>query len=500
MKTSLRLPNSARLAAFLEKEKTQAFTYSEVGRTADTEACVEGFDHDAQCVVVGRGLADFERARQALREWAHFPPAWTRILPGQAPLSAGNTVAMFFRLFGLWWHNSCRIVYAVEEPRRFGFAYGTLPAHLERGEELFLVRLDEEERVWYEIRAFSRPGALLARLAYPVVRLLQEKFRQDSAAAMTAFIHKTAPADPSLTPDGWLLRMLLALLFCIGLWPGTIMGHDYGNLPLVFAFFVVTPAVWQLAVRHYPALLPLYRLSAPFLLPAAMLAAAALFLPVGWPAALLSAPWMLLCSGIAFGGLFCLWRAGFSSVRQAVAGAGLAYLFIGGAALLAERGGWTLFEFGAEIVRLTALHFHFAGFALTVLVALSAQHLPLWWSRASAGAVALGVPLTAVGITATQWQLGPGAETFAAVWMALAGLAGAVVWMVLGRRRRNGLLLAGGLVLSAAMLLALGYALRVVRPEWALSLHQMRAIHGSMNGLVAVPLGVLGFWQISRDR
>ncbi|HNM27952.1 MAG TPA: DUF1990 domain-containing protein, partial [Saprospiraceae bacterium] len=146
MKTSLRLPNSARLAAFLEKEKTQAFTYSEVGRTADTEACVEGFDHDAQCVVVGRGLADFERARQALREWAHFPPAWTRILPGQAPLSAGNTVAIFFRLFGLWWHNSCRIVYAVEEPRRFGFAYGTLPAHLERGEELFLVRLDEEER------------------------------------------------------------------------------------------------------------------------------------------------------------------------------------------------------------------------------------------------------------------------------------------------------------------------------------------------------------------
>lgn len=501
MKISFRLPDAPRLAAFLEKEKDRPFTYPGVGQTADSEARVAGFDHDAQCVAAGRGAADFERAKQALREWAHFPPAWTRILPERAPIEAGRTIGMFFRLFGLWWHNSCRIVYIIDEPGQFGFAYGTLPAHIERGEEVFLVRLDAEGTVWYEIRAFSRPRAMIASLGYPVVRLWQEKFRQDSAAAVSAFIRTEQPetATSSFTPDSWLLRIALAVVFGLGLWPGTFMGHDYGNLPLVFAFFVVTPAVWLLAVQHHPELLPLHRRIRPFLLPSALLAAAALFQPVGWTAVLLTAPWLLVVVGMSFGGLWQLLKTKIS-LEKAVLAAGLAYLIIGGAAALAERGGWTVFDFGADLIRLTALHFHFAGFAFTVLMALGARFLPFWWSRAAAGAVALGVPLTAVGITATQLQIGPGLETFAAVWMALSGLAGALVWVVSGVRQRNGCLLSGGAVLSLAMLLALGYALRVVMPDFALSLNQMRAVHGSLNGFVAVPLAVLGFWQMKAVR
>jgi len=42
------------------------------------------------------------------------------------------------------------------------------------GEELFAVSLDEDDTVRGEIRAFSRPGSVLARLGGPVTRRIQD--------------------------------------------------------------------------------------------------------------------------------------------------------------------------------------------------------------------------------------------------------------------------------------------------------------------------------------
>jgi uncharacterized protein (UPF0548 family) len=97
-------------------------------------------------------------------------------------------VVVIARLFGLWWLNACRIVYLVDEPgpvQRYGFAYGTLPEHAESGEERFTVEWHEQDdAVWYDILAFSRPQQLLARLGYPLTRRLQKRFARDSATAM----------------------------------------------------------------------------------------------------------------------------------------------------------------------------------------------------------------------------------------------------------------------------------------------------------------------------
>jgi uncharacterized protein (UPF0548 family) len=38
--------------------------------------------------------------------------------------------------------------------------------------------------VWYDIRAFSRPRHVLARLGYPLTRRTQKRFARDSVAAM----------------------------------------------------------------------------------------------------------------------------------------------------------------------------------------------------------------------------------------------------------------------------------------------------------------------------
>jgi uncharacterized protein (UPF0548 family) len=97
-------------------------------------------------------------------------------------------VAVLIRHLGFWSLNGCRILYSVgslDDVARFGFAYGTLTNHAESGEELFEVSVDPQtDEVIYRIRAISWPQATLARVGQPVVRVLQERFREQSAAAM----------------------------------------------------------------------------------------------------------------------------------------------------------------------------------------------------------------------------------------------------------------------------------------------------------------------------
>ena len=73
--------------------------------------------------------------------------------------------------------------------RRFGFAYGTLTNHAESGEELFEVFLNPATGVvHYRIRAVSWAQSTLARVGEPWVRVLQARFRRDSAAALARAI------------------------------------------------------------------------------------------------------------------------------------------------------------------------------------------------------------------------------------------------------------------------------------------------------------------------
>jgi uncharacterized protein (UPF0548 family) len=98
---------------------------------------------DEQAVTIGHGPADFERARVVSR------------IGGAADREA------------------------------FGFAYGTLGNHAEHGEESFEVRLDPRSgEVTYRIGAVSWAQSPLARIGLPIVRILQARFRRESAAAM----------------------------------------------------------------------------------------------------------------------------------------------------------------------------------------------------------------------------------------------------------------------------------------------------------------------------
>jgi uncharacterized protein (UPF0548 family) len=76
-----------------------------------------------------------------------------------------------WRLLGI--REPVRVIYLVDEPRRKGFAYGTLAGHPLRGEELFVVERHDDDSVWLAVRYFARPANRWWWAVYPLVRLGQ---------------------------------------------------------------------------------------------------------------------------------------------------------------------------------------------------------------------------------------------------------------------------------------------------------------------------------------
>jgi uncharacterized protein (UPF0548 family) len=194
---SLRKSSADALRRFLAGQRELPFTYGAVGATAGTPP--SGYAVDRTRIRLGDGEPVFRSAIAALRRWGQFDLDWVAAWPPDTPIQKGEVVAVMGRAIGIWWLNACRVVYTVDEAgptSRFGFAYGTLPGHVESGEERFLVEWDRgDDAVWYDILAFSRPNHVLTRLGYPVVRRFQRRFGRDSAAAMIRAVRHTGHGD-----------------------------------------------------------------------------------------------------------------------------------------------------------------------------------------------------------------------------------------------------------------------------------------------------------------
>ncbi len=176
------IPTKAKADYWLNKVRQLPITYWERGATA-WERMPQEFTHDEQRLKIGSGDADWRAAKKAIRNWKMFPSDWIS-LSGTPAIEVGQQVLVTARLLGLWWSNPARIVYTVEEENKFGFAYGTLPGHLEQGEELFLVERDEQGDVYYTLRVMSRPQWWVARLFEGYARKQQASFRKESYLSM----------------------------------------------------------------------------------------------------------------------------------------------------------------------------------------------------------------------------------------------------------------------------------------------------------------------------
>jgi uncharacterized protein (UPF0548 family) len=138
---------------------------------------------------LGSGEATYRRARRAIQQWRMLDIGWLRPCWPQAQCQPGEIQGTVMRFGGMWSVNLCRLVDVQErdgDQRRFSVAQGTLPGHVEVGEERFTLEWNKrDDSVWFEILAISRPGHPLARLGYPVARRFQRRFGRDSLRAMS---------------------------------------------------------------------------------------------------------------------------------------------------------------------------------------------------------------------------------------------------------------------------------------------------------------------------
>jgi len=294
-------------------------------------------------------------------------------------------------------------------------------------------------------------------------------------------------------------------LIWIGLWISPRESLGLIERLLLLAILVFTPLCIQLTAtpnRHGGHSLP-YR-SAKILQPfAAAFAVIAFLLPAGPRAGALTLPWLLLTVLLALHGLIRFLPRGLARVDEVAIDAGLIYVSVGGVWLFLSRLGARPLGFSPVIVLLTAIHFHYSGFAAPILVGMTGRRIaesdPSSWStfRPLAVAVILGTPLLAAGITFSRML-----ETLAALLLAgsLFALSFVVIFDVtpsldsaLGRL----LLRCSGGSCALAMLVACVYATGAASGSRALDIPAMARLHGILNGLGFVLCG-LAAWSIVR--
>jgi len=168
-------PSDERLARLLDELRATPLTYPEHGRTlARSAALPSGYHHVRAGRDLGTGDAVWRAACDGVRGWRLHRGSGLRVAPADPPIAVGTEVVTDVPLAGpVHVLAACRIVEVVDEPERFGFAYGTLAVHPEQGEEAFVVERTGDGPVRLSVTAFSRGNGLLMRLGGPVARRQQ---------------------------------------------------------------------------------------------------------------------------------------------------------------------------------------------------------------------------------------------------------------------------------------------------------------------------------------
>ena len=183
-----RKPSPARIREFIAAQRDLPFSYEEIGATRTNPPSGYKIDHNR--VQLGFGEECFARAVDAVRNWKQFDLGWVQAVPADTPLEVNAAVGVLAWHLGFWSINVARIVYLIDEKgpmEKFGFAYGTVISHVERGEERFTIEWHhDDDSVWYDILAFSRPNQLLVWLGLPFARRLQKRFAKASLRKMVA--------------------------------------------------------------------------------------------------------------------------------------------------------------------------------------------------------------------------------------------------------------------------------------------------------------------------
>ena len=181
------------------------------------------------------------------------------------------------------------------------------------------------------------------------------------------------------------------------------------------------------------------------------------------------------------------------AVEELAIDVALMSLAVGAAWWMAYANGWIVLGFSGIWSALTAAHFHFAGFGLLCTVGFCGRKLSRDWSgtrrwlwvRCSSIGLIVALGLLAIGIGFSRPVEIVGVTLYAV-------LLPIVCWLLVATaRRESGLpqlaMLASAVCLLASTALAVGWG--IFRLD-ALSLERMIAVHGTLNAVGAVGLGL----------
>jgi YndJ-like protein len=213
--------------------------------------------------------------------------------------------------------------------------------------------------------------------------------------------------------------------------------------------------------------------------------------------------WLLVCAVFAGDGLRRFVTSGTKSFAQFCFATGEGYLLVAGIWLVASRAGISLFGFHEPIVLLTAVHFHFAGFASAVLAGLVYQALVgrggrrmLRW--------ALTIVVLGPGVLGLAFFAGPTAKLVGALVFALGLISLAGTMIRVGIAARNGvgrwLLFASGGSVAVGMSLVAMWAVGEYPLQAFVNIRQMAEFHGVLNGVGFVGCGLVGWGLLEAEQ
>lgn len=227
-----------------------------------------------------------------------------------------------------------------------------------------------------------------------------------------------------------------------------------------------------------------------------------LLLPVGPLAAGLVLPHLLFCLALAgCAARLALQHAGrvWQDPHLLCTGFALGFLPIAGLHGIAYQAGLTWLNFDPLIIGLTAVHFHFAGYALLVIQATVWRHTPNSFNAWTARLLPLGIPLLAAGIT-----FGGLFEFVCALLFSWLGLAVAIPLGKLATRQTKptpmtAILVAAG-SLATGMVFSQAYAVGVYFQQDWLTLPAMVVTHGLSNAVGFALVGLCGLLCLPNPR
>jgi uncharacterized protein (UPF0548 family) len=157
--------------------------------TGGLEPVPPGFRSVRHREAIGSGAVAFAAAAEAILTWDMHRRAGLEVCAAAPRAETGTDVVVAITLGPLVdLLAPCRVDDVIDEPRRRGFSYLTLPGHPERGRETFLAELDVDGVVWVSIAAVSRAGSTLTTVAGPFGRLVQRRATVRYAEAVRAAV------------------------------------------------------------------------------------------------------------------------------------------------------------------------------------------------------------------------------------------------------------------------------------------------------------------------